>query len=199
MHARILPLSLLVAGTIAVSGCTPALIITGVGTTAAVVSQERSAGDAIDDATVQINVKARLLEQDPGLFRRTDIEVVEQRVLLVGVVPTEEAKARAGQITRDSKGVKSVINELQVSPLARWPSYPNDVWITSQLRTQLVSDPEVRQINYHIETVAGTVYLFGIGRSKPELDLVASHASQIRGVIRVVSHVMLADDPARAG
>lgn len=180
-----------------ISGCVPALMVAGMSTTAVVATQERSAGNAFDDSTLQLDLNSALSKADKEMYRQVNIEVVEQRVMLTGIVQDQATKDLATKAVWETARVKDVINELQVSGQAQWPSYPNDAWITSQLRTRILTDARVRQINYSIETVAGTIYLFGIARTQAELDQVTEHARRIRGVKQVVNHVMLADDPKR--
>ncbi|MEM1138374.1 MAG: BON domain-containing protein [Pseudomonadota bacterium] len=172
------------------SGCAPALIA---GTTvgAVTVAQERRVGDAFDDATLQVDIEGRLLDADADLFRKVNVDVVESRVLLVGLVPTESKRNEATQIAYQAPHVKEVINELQVAEGSRLSAYPGDLAISTQLRTKLITDADIHQLNYHIETVRGSVYLFGIARSQSELDRSINHARSLRGVQRVVSHVRI--------
>jgi osmotically-inducible protein OsmY len=75
--------------------------------------------------------------------------------------------------------------------------FAKDTWITTQLRTKILTDTEIFDINYTVETVNGVVYLLGIAKTQEELDRVTDHARNINGVVKVVSHVRLKEDPAR--
>lgn len=172
----------------AMAGCAPALFAAGAGT-AAVVAQERSATEAFDDAALQVEVKGHLLDADEALFRKVNVEVVERRVMLVGIVPKAEDRVEAARVAWRTAGVREVINELQVSDQGRLSSWGSDTWISTQLKTKLIGDENVRRINFNIETVAGTVYILGVARSDDELGRVIEHAKSIGGVRDVVSHV----------
>jgi osmotically-inducible protein OsmY len=92
-----------------------------------------------------------------------------------------------------------VLNELNVTDRSEIRDYPRDAWITTQLKTKMLTDKGVLQINYSVETINGVVYLLGIAQSQDELDRVTNHARNISGVQRVVSYVRLKDDPKRRG
>ena len=119
-------------------------------------------------------------------------------MLLTGVVLTPEDRIEAGRLAWTVNGVKEVLNEVAVSDKSSVADFAKDTWITTQLRTKLLGDRLVSDINYSIETVNGTIYLMGIAQSEAELERVTGHARTIRGVQRVVSHVRLKTDPARS-
>ncbi len=96
-------------------------------------------------------------------------------------------------------GVKEVINEITVAPTGRSKDYVRDTWITAQLKTKFLFDKAVTAINYSVDTVNYTVYLFGIAQDKAELERVINHARNVKFVRRVVSHVLLKADLRRKG
>lgn len=190
--------ALLAAGlALALQGCVGAAV-GGAATAGVAVAQERSVGAAIDDTTIQLNINSALLQKNEALFRKVGTEVVEGRVLLTGVVLTPEDRIEAGRLAWTVNGVKEVLNEVAVSDKSSVADFAKDAWITTQLRTKLLGDRLVSDINYSIETVNGTIYLMGIAQSEAELERVTGHARTIRGVQRVVSHVRLKTDPARS-
>lgn len=180
------------------SGCVPAVVAGG---TAAglTVAQERSVGNAIDDTGTDIAVKERLLRHDQQLFNKVGVEVIEGRVLLTGSVPTPEDRIEAARLAWQVDGVQEVINEIQVSDKSGVANFTKDAWITTQLRTKLITDGDVLDFNYNIETVNQTVYLIGIAKDQAELERATNHARNIEGVRRVISHVRLKSDPRRPG
>jgi osmotically-inducible protein OsmY len=177
-------------------GCTSAIL--GIGATGAVAfAQERSIGAAFDDKGIQLLINAELLRADEKLFRQVDVESIEGRVVLTGAVPTAEKRLQATEIAWQAPGVKEVNNELQVTDEGDVVDFAKDTWITTQLRTKILTDTEIFDINYTVETVNGVVYLLGIAKTQEELDRVTDHARNINGVVKVVSHVRLKEDPAR--
>ena len=175
----------------------PPLIAGGVASVGIAAVQERSMGAAVDDAAIQLQIKRRLLEADDDLLVRVSSEVHEGRVLLTGVVPTPEDRVEAVRLTWQADGVLEVLNEIQVADRGGVIDYLRDVRITAQLRFQMLRDRAVSDVNFSVETVNGIVYLMGIARTEAELEKVTTHARNVAGVRKVVSHVRLSDDPRR--
>jgi osmotically-inducible protein OsmY len=183
---------------LALSGCVP-VVVTGAATTAGVVAaQERSAGNAVDDAGIKLSINNLYFNQDINdLFRNVNIHVTEGRVMLTGAVNKEETKPKAVELAWRAKGVREVIDEIQISPQSGVGDFGRDTWISGQIRTKILVEKNVRSINYNVEVVNGVVYLLGIAQDKDELDKVAYIASTTKYVKQVVSHVIMKDDPRR--
>ena len=179
------------------SGCAP-LIVAGAATGALAVAQERTVGDAVDDTAIGLRVKDGFIAMSPNLFTKVSVDVVEGRVLLTGSVPEPQNRVDAVRITWQVPGVKEVLNEIQVNNKTSIADYFTDVRISTELRYRMVTDAQISEINYNIDTVNGTVYLIGIAQNQAELDKVLNYARSIKGVKQVVSQVLLKTDPRRA-
>lgn len=186
----------LLAGLPLLSGCA-GVIVGGVATGAYAVAQERSVGDAFDDAGIKLRINDKVLGNLPAAHPGIETEVIEGRVLLAGFVPTPTDRDEVIRLTWTVNGVRQVINELQIGDSSSFSDLANDSWITTQLRTQLITDLKITDINYNIETVNGTVYILGIAQNQAEIDRVTSHASTISGVEKVVSYAITKNDPNR--
>lgn len=194
--ARLAALGAVMAMALALQGCV--LFAAGAGGSAAYVgSQERSFGNAIDDTTITTKINADLIGASASLFTSVDVNCVQGRVLLTGVVATPAQREQAGQIARGVRGVREVINELQIGGGGFMRS-ADDALVSSKLRTQLIGDKQIASRNYDISTVNGVIYVFGIARNQAELDRVLNYARNISGVQSVVNHVVLAQEPMRA-
>jgi osmotically-inducible protein OsmY len=181
----------------AASGCIP-LLVAGGTETAVVVAQERSAGNAVDDASILLKLKTQFINQeDKDMFRNVEIKVTEGSVLLTGNVDKPESQVEAVRIAWQIDGVKEVINEIQISDKAGLLNYSRDVLISNQIRVRLIATKGVRSINYSVLTVNQVVYLMGIAQNQEELDIATNVASTTSYVQRVVSYVRLKDDPRR--
>jgi osmotically-inducible protein OsmY len=185
---------IILCGSLLLSGCLPI----AAGTTAtgsAILAQERSVGAAVDDLTIWTKIKNDMLRTDfDNLFVAVDVKVIEGRVLLAGNVPTQEGRLKAVQIAWDQSGVKEVMNEIVVDEprgAKAIKDYTTDSWITTQIKTKLLFNQDIRSINYSIETIRAIVYIMGIARDQDELDAVIDIARNVRGVERVVSYVRL--------
>ncbi len=192
----IILLAALMVAALGLSGC--AGVVAGAGAQGLVAAaQERKLLDAVDDKTIQLRINARFLNHDANLFRRVETEIVEGRVLLTGNVPRPEDRVVAARLTWQVAGVREVLNEIAVNDRGGILNYFKDSWITTRLRAKMITDAEIVDINYSVETVNGTVYLIGIAQDEAELKRLTGHARTLSGVRRVISHVRMKDDPRR--
>lgn len=187
----------LLSALLLLSGCVPLAI--GAGTeSAVVVAQERSVGNAVDDAGILLKIKNLYAEHDyKDLLANVEIKVVEGRVLLTGNVDKPQSQVEAVRLAWMVNGVREVINEIQSSDRSGIWNYTRDVWISTQIRSRLLITKDLRSVNYSVLTVNQTVYLMGIAQDQSELDRATHVASTTPYVDRVVSYVRLKDDPAR--
>jgi len=160
-------------------------------------AEERKMGDTVTDLTIAATIGKLWLEHDADLITSLDATITEGRVLLTGVVPTQQKRLDAVRLAWRAQGVKTVINEIEVSNAGGIANFARDSWITTQLVSLLSLDRQVRYINYTIETVNRTVYIMGIAQDEAEWDRIANHARQVRYVRRVVNYARLKNDPAR--
>ncbi len=135
---RAIKLSVYILGAISVSGCVP-LVLGGATETAVVAAQERSVGNAIDDAAIVIKIKNLYAQQDyKDLLANVEIKVVEGRVLLTGNVDKPDSQIEAVKLAWQVYGVKEVMNEVQINDKSGFWNYAKDVWISTQVRTRLL-------------------------------------------------------------
>ena len=189
-------LALVLAAPLSLAGCAD-VIIGAATTTGLAIAEERTVGNAVKDLTIQAELNHLFFQDDLDLYNDVSISVMEGRVLLKGSVPTHEDRIRAGWVARQAARAEEVINELQVTGEGGILDYAEDRWISFKLRARLLLDLDILSVNYDIETVNGTVYLLGIAQDEDELEQVKAHARSVGGVERVVSHVIMKDDPRR--
>jgi osmotically-inducible protein OsmY len=196
MNKTKLILTLVVAAFL--SGCIPSLVLTGATTTGVVAAQERSAGNAVDDAGIKLTIYNLYARKDLGdLFKNVTVRAVEGRVMLTGNVNKPESSIEAVRLAWQASGVREVINEIQVNDRTGVVDYVRDGWIATQVRTKLLFEKNVRSINYSVEVVNNVVYLMGIAQDEEELRKVTYLASITPYVKQVVSHVVFKDDQRR--
>ncbi len=186
-------LAAVVLGALGTTACAP-VIVGAAATSGFIVAQERSVGNAIDDFGIQTRMSRALYHSSETAFKQIDLEVIEGRVLMTGRVAEQDDRIEAARVAWTTAGVTEVINEIYVSDEGVNFIRPRDEWISTRLRARLIGDDEIRQINYHIQTLQGTVYLFGIAWDEAELTRATEHARTLRGVDRVISHMRLKDD-----
>ncbi|QIE55291.1 BON domain-containing protein [Pikeienuella piscinae] len=181
------------------SGCVAATLVGGaLATTGVSVAQERSTRQALTDTEIQLTINNKFLNEDYGLFADISTEVVEGRVLLTGSVPRQEESIRAAELVWSTPDVTELVNEITVEEDPGLMSYGSDLWISTQLRAEILADTQISGVNYNVETVNGVVHVIGVARNAAELSRVLNLASRIDGVKEVVSHVLTKHDARRA-
>jgi osmotically-inducible protein OsmY len=174
------------------SGCVET-VSTGVISMGVSAAKDKTIGESIDDTAISAKIKKEFVSKGfKNLYAKINVEVVQSRVLYTGAVDSEEDIITAIDIAWNQKGVKEVINELSISEDSRnfHPSqYAKDSWVTTQIKSKLFLNRDIKFVNYTVVTTSNIVYLFGIARSEEELEKVANIAASIGGVEKVVSHV----------
>ncbi len=174
-----------------IQGCIAAAV-GAAATTGYVATQERTPGTALDDTTIWVRVKEKLVQHNAHeLLTGINVEVIEGRVHLTGVVNSTETRVDAVRLAWQVEGVKEVINEIKVVPIQqkKLKDIAHDSWISTQIRSKMLFNTDIRSINFSIDVVQGTVYLMGIARNQNELDALTELASTTPGVDKVVSYV----------
>jgi osmotically-inducible protein OsmY len=183
-----LPLALPVA----LGGCAGALVAGGLAAAAGggyAAAQERGVDGATDDLAIKTGIESELIKRDPQLQVGVTTTVYGGRVLLTGRVASPEMKAAAYQLASRTPNVRALYDEVEVAPPEGAWDDAKDAWITARVRSEMVVDPDVRSVNYTIDTANGSVYLIGSARSQAELDRTTRIARYVPGVRRVVSYV----------
>ncbi len=175
----------------ALSGCATA-IVGAAGATAVTATQERSFGEALDDAAVSNEIKSKLVAN--GGLSEVDVEVAAGLVLLSGRVWTPELRLKAESLAWSVRRADDVANEIRVEAPGGFFANASDELISTRVRSRLLGSSSVQANNFNVETYGGTVYLLGIARSANELEKAAEEASLVGGVNQVVSYVRLRND-----
>jgi osmotically-inducible protein OsmY len=191
-------LAALLAVGLAAGGCTVWGTAAGAGAVGATAAQtEKGFRRSMSDTEIRIAINDLWLKADEEMFRKVNLQVQEGRVLLTGNVRLPEQRVEAVRLAWQAPGVREVINEIEVKDTSGLSNLARDTWISAQLRSTLLFDKDVSAIDYSIETVNQVIYLMGVAQSQAELERVIGHAKDISYVRRVVSYVLLKDDPAR--
>ncbi len=175
-----------------VYSCSPPQILVGSGGSAMVVAEgDRSLGTVVDDASIKINIAAKFLNNGDGLFVDINVTVLEGRILLTGLVDSQEVRIDAVRLVWEVEGVREVINEIQVGNRDTLKEYANDLWINTQAKALATKTIGFRAIAYNFETIKGKVYIAGITSRPEQLDAVIEVVKNIKGVKEIVNYVIL--------
>jgi osmotically-inducible protein OsmY len=177
-------------------GCTPIGIAAGTGAVVGTAaSKEGGIGQAWSDTRIKTYIADAWFRHNVDMFRKLDMTVREGRVMITGVVQDPQWRVDAVRLAWQAPYVRQVINEIRIENSEGISGYSRDVWISTQLKTKLVFDKDIRSIDYNFDCVGAVVYLMGIARDQEELDRVIAHARSISYVKEVVSYVRLRTDP----
>ena len=164
------------------------------GTGVSVAIDPRSLGTQIDDSLMQKNLTARILLLNKNYLLSVKSKVLDGRIFLTGKVDEPEEKLKLTKIAWETNGVRSVRNDIKIKEAFNFKQSAKDLLITSQLRTALILNKEIKATNYQIDTYKKKIYIYGISRTKDEKDLVITEAKEILDVEDVIASILLVDN-----
>jgi osmotically-inducible protein OsmY len=179
---------------IILSGCV-GVSSTGIfGTGVSVALDPRTVGTQIDDSIMQKNLTAKMIIRDKKHLISVKTKVLDGRIFLTGKVDNPEEKLQLTKLSWEIKGVRSVRNDIKIKEEFNFKRSAKDILITSQLRTALIFNKNIKATNYQIDTYKKKIYVYGIALTSEEKDLVISEAREILDVENVVASILLVED-----
>ncbi len=191
MKFRILILLLI---TLFLTGCVGVSSKGIFGTGVSVALDPRSLGTQIDDSIMQKNLSARLVLMDKKYFLSIKSKVLDGRIFLTGKVDNPEEKLQITKMAWETEGARSVRNDVKIKEKFNFTQSAKDILITSQLRTALILNKEIKATNYQIDTYKKKVYVYGIALTPDEKELVVKEAKEILDVEDVIASILIVDD-----
>ena len=164
------------------------------GTGVSVALDPRSVGTQIDDSIMQKNLSARILLLDKKYLFSVKSKVLDGRIFLTGKVDDPEEKLKLTKMAWETEGVRSVRNDIKIKEEFNFKKSAKDILITSQLRTALILNKNIKATNYQIDTYKKKIYVYGIALTSEEKDLVISEAKEILDVEDVIASILLLED-----
>ena len=164
------------------------------GTGVSVALDPRTLGTQMDDTIMQKNLSTRILVKDKKYFLSVKSKVLDGRIFLTGKVDNPEEKLLLTKLAWETKGTRSVRNDIKIREEFSFKRSAKDVLITSQLRTALILNKNIKATNYQIDTYKKKIYIYGIALTSDEKDLVISEAKEILDVKDVVASILLVED-----
>ncbi len=164
------------------------------GTGVSIAIDPRSLGTQIDDNIMQKNLGARLLLEDKKYIISITTKVLDGRIFITGKVDDPEEKLKITKMAWETKGVRSVRNNIIIKDEFNFKQSAVDLLITSQLRTALILNKKIKSTNYNIDTYKKKIYVYGIAQSKDEQQEVIKEGKEIPDVERVIASILLVED-----
>ena len=177
-----------------ITGCV-GVSSTGVfGTGVSIALDPRTIGTQIDDSIMQKNLIARLSLKDKNYFLKIKVKTLDGRIFLTGKVKDPEEKLHITKLAWETSGVRSVKNDIKIKEDFNFKQSAKDLLITSQLRTALILNKNIKSTNYNVDTYKKKIFIYGIALTANEREEVLSEAKQILDVKKVISSILLVQD-----
>ena len=178
--------------------CAP-MIVGGAALTGKVVIDRRTAGIQLEDEAIELRTEIGLRSQ---LLKNSHVRIssYNRLVLITGEVNNESERLQVERFVKSQDNVKSVIDDLIISPESSLAQRAQDTLITARVRAQLIQAKDIHSSAVHIVTERGIVYL--MGRLTPReaqrvTDLISSsNVSGLQKVVKVFESIS-EDDLAR--
>jgi osmotically-inducible protein OsmY len=164
------------------------------GTGVSIAFDPRSVGTQIDDSIMQKNLIARLALKDKSYLLSIKTKVLDGRIFLTGKVNVAEEKLQITKLAWETKGVRSVKNDIKIKEDFNFKESAKDLLITSQLRTALIFNKKIKATNYQIDTHKKKIYIYGISINDEEKKLVIKEAKEILDVEGIIESILLVED-----
>ena len=157
----------------------------------------RTVGMQIDYSIMQKNLTARLTLTDKKYLVYINTKVIDGNIFISGKVDEPEEKLKVIKLAWETKGVRSVKTAMAIKGETNFRNTAKDALITTQLRTAMIFNQNVKASNYNIDTINGKTYIFGISMTPDEKRTVIEEAKEIYGLKEVIPSIILVEDLSR--
>ena len=165
------------------------------GTGVSVAFDPRTVGTQIDDSLMQKNLSTRIVLLDKKYLLSVNSKVLDGRIFITGKVDSPEEKLKITKTAWETKGARSVRNDIKIKEKFDFKQSAKDFLITSQLRTAMIGENKtIKATNYQIDTYKNKIYIYGIAITTDEKDEVLNEAKQISDVEDIIASILLVEN-----
>ena len=164
------------------------------GTGVSVAFDPRSVGTQVDDSIMQKSLSARTILMDKKYLLSVKIKVLDGRIFLTGKADNPEEKLKLTKVAWETDGVRSVRNDIKIKEEFNFKQSAKDILITSQLKSAMIFNKNIKATNYQVDTYKKKIYVYGISLTSKEKDEVLKEAKEILDVEDVIASIILVDD-----
>ena len=176
------------------NGCI-AVTSTGLfGTGVTVAIDPRSLGTQIDDSIMDKSLDARLISLNKSYLLDVKTKILDGRIFITGKVNAPEEKLKITKLAWETKGARSVKNDIKIKEDFNFQQSAKDILITSQLRSAMIFNKKIIAVNYQIDTYKKTIYVYGISQNEEERDEIIKEAKEILDVEDVITSILMVSD-----
>ena len=176
------------------TGCTGVSSKGIFGTGVSVAFDPRTVGTQIDDSLMQKNLSTRIVLLDKKYLLSVNSKVLDGRIFITGKVDNPEEKLKITKMAWETKGARSVRNDIKIKEKFDFKQSAKDLLITSQLRTAMIVNKTIKATNYQIDTYKNKIYIYGIAITTDEKDEVLNEAKQISDVEDIIASILLVEN-----
>jgi len=171
---------------VGLAGCATIAVTAAAVTALDIAYDRRTTGEYIDDATMELTVRQRLV-RDPNIRGRAHVSATAMNgvLLLTGETPDEATRDLVLAHTKNLAELRQVLDEMSIAGKSALGSRLNDSWITSKVKTRMYRETGLDANRVKVVTEYGQVYLMGLV-TKDEGHRAAESARTVGGVQRVV-------------
>jgi len=167
------------------------------GTGVSIALDPRTLGTQIDDSIMQKNLQARLVLLEKKYLIKVSVKVLDGRIFLGGKVDEPEEKLKITKMAWETKGARSVKNNIAIKQEFSLKNVAKDILITAQLRAALIINKNVKAANFNIDTINQKTYVFGIAHTEEEKKEIIQEAKQIVDLEELVTSILMVSDLSR--
>ena len=164
------------------------------GTGVSIAFDPRSLGTQIDDSVMQKSLAARLALRNKSYVLSVKTKVLDAKIFITGKVNDPEEKLQITKLAWETKGARSVKNDIKIKEDFNFKQSAKDLLITSQLRAALIFNRKIKATNYQIDTYKKQVFIYGISLTANERKEVISEAKEILDIQNVITSIILVED-----
>ena len=147
---------------------------------------ERTFYQRLADETIETKAIVNLHDADEDFdAAHLVVQSYNGYVLIAGQVPTEALRQKANDVVRKIRDVRRIYNELEVAAASSTMTRASDSWISSKVKTFLLTSRDTPGMRAKVVTEDGVVFLMGMV-TREEGDRIAAEAADVSGVQRVV-------------
>ena len=179
------------------SGCVGASSKGVFGTGVTIALDPRTLGTQIDDGIIDKNLDAKLILMNKNYILSVKTQVLDGRIFITGKVNDPEEKLKITKLAWETKGTRSVKSAITIKGETSFKSTAKDVLITSQLRTALILNKNIKSSNFNIDTINQKTYIFGIAHTDDEKKEIIQEAKQIVDLKKLVTSILMVSDLSR--
>ena len=162
-----------------------------------IATDPRTLGTQIDDSIMQQHLLAKLILTDKKHFLTIGVKILDGRIFLTGKVDHPEEKLQITKMAWETKGARSVKNDIKIKEKFNFKISAKDTLITAQLRVAMILDKEIKNSNYKIDTYKKKIYIYGIAFTEEERRKVINEAKEVLDVEKVIASILLVEDLSR--